>query len=53
MGSGYLKAACLLVGGAVFSPRGIPVLMSTGCPAGVVPGSEAYKLEGGFQNGAY
>ena len=55
MGSEGLKAACLLMGGAVSCPvsflaQGVPELVPTGCCVG--PGLGTNKLEGGFQNGA-
>ena len=55
MGSEGLKAACLLMGGAVSCPvsflaQGVPELVPTGCCVG--PGLGPKELEGGFQNGA-
>ena len=55
MGSGGLKAACLLVCGAVSLPSWllglIPVLVPTGWKVGVAGlGPDFNKQEGGFQN---
>ena len=50
VGSGGLKAACLLVSGVVSLP--VSVLEPTGWLNGSRLGLEASKVEGGFQSGS-